>query len=222
VKASGRSVAYFGIRVSPRVLSLAGLSRREAWIRESVGVEAPLPCDPGRLSWTRPPPGWERVPFARGRRARHTQRQVEKSFFSLLVHQAWSEAPSRGALLWEYRRDCRATGVQERYREWLSDGVRVKRMAHRLVPHNRQTCPCLRYRVGVYPGLWSGTPPNGRGLGCPPGKKRVWAVSMVDSERVEGPEDEVDGGNRLALLAAGPRWVRPSGDLGMSLPAVQR
>jgi len=222
VRASGRSVAYFGIHVAPEDLSFVGLFRRECWIRESVGVEVPLPCDPGRLMWTRPPPGWERVPFARGRRARHSQRVVEKSFFGLLCDRAWQEAPSRGALLWEYRRDCRASGVQERYQEWILGGARFRRMAHRSVPHNPQTCPCLRYRVGSFPALWNRKPACGRGVGCPPGKKRVWAVKPLEEEGRVVRGSGIQEGVRDSLLSCAPRSWRPPCDLGMSLPAFQR
>lgn len=222
MKASGRSVAYFGIRVCPEVLSACGLYLREIWIRSSVGVEQPLPCDPGRLMWTRPPSGWERVPLAKGRRARHTQRRVERSFFSQLCAIAWSESFSKGSLLHEYRVACRSTGVQDRYRAWRSDGKKFRLLVHRRRPCQPATCPCRRYRAESYPGLWSGVPPCGRGLGCAPGKKGVWAVKPLVDEIEDGPEDPVDSWNRTCLLSGTSKSWRPSGDLGMSLPAFQR
>jgi len=155
VLCSGRSVSRgLGIHVDPPVLQASGLWRRELWFFDSLSNEEPLPADPARLAWCRPPDGWERVSLSDRRSDRRRQRETQESFWSALVADAWISPPSPGVLVGEYFRDLRGTGHESAWRRWRRGKKKWERICHPTVQvrdhcflvHGR--CPhTLRYRV---------------------------------------------------------------------------
>jgi len=131
VLCSGRSVTRgLGIAVGVPVLQSLGLWRREKWFFDTLVSEEPLPADPGRLQWSRPPEGWERVPLSNRRSVRRVQRATEDSFWSLVVADAWLTAPHRGVLIDEYFRDLRLGGHELSWRRWRDGRKRWLRICH--------------------------------------------------------------------------------------------
>jgi hypothetical protein len=126
---AGRSVTSMGIFPTVQALQGAGLWRREAWFVET-GLERPLPVDPSRLQWCRPPGGWERVPFSERRSVRRRQREVERSFWSLLTSDAWLDKPRPGVLLDQYFHELSTTGRESLWRGWCADKKRWPAICH--------------------------------------------------------------------------------------------
>jgi len=155
VLCSGRSVSRgLGIHVNPPVLQASGLWRRELWFFDTLSSEEPLPTDPARLKWCRPPDGWERVPLSNRRSDRRRQRETQESFWSALVADAWISPPSPGMLTGEYFRDLRGTGYEAAWRRWRRGKKKWERICHPTMQvrdhcflvHGR--CPhTSRYRV---------------------------------------------------------------------------
>jgi hypothetical protein len=238
VLASGRSVRFLGIIVPEFVLAQAGLLRREQWYLETLSEEQPLPTDPSRLQWARPPAGWRRVPWSGGRKARYTQRQVQASFYRELVNLAWQGSPAKGAQVREYKRDCRLTGNERAWQRWRKGAKRWKELCHLGGRCPGGHCPCHRYRVGIHGSLWNNRVSGMSSALCgvpvpritfvasdggsedwtapPPKPNRVWAPVQEDGEDLPGPSEWVVGSddwNRECLISTSCfRSVAPPAD----------
>lgn len=186
IRQSGRSVIRgLGIPASIEGLHRAGLWRRECWYAETLPTELPLPSDPCRLKWCKPPSDWHRVPVARPKRSdRRRHKELELAFNRELVSRSWFDtAPPKGEQLEEYLRQCTMTGHEVHYRDWL----RLRRVAGKGLYRGVKQ-PACRGRGKVESWVVDGVPSRVRrgGVGYRASPVMVWLPDMP-----EQPEESV-------------------------------
>ncbi|UBZ25888.1 RNA-dependent RNA polymerase [Fusarium mangiferae botourmiavirus 3] len=136
IRQAGRSVRRgLGVPASIPALQVAGLWRRECWYFDSVPAEFDvLPSSPSRLKWGSVPEGWKRVPATSvrlsGKVEFHREGEIlaasvapnvddlQKVFWSALTSRTWTESPTRGKLVDDYRQEVLATGFEGLFRRW--------------------------------------------------------------------------------------------------------
>jgi hypothetical protein len=136
IRQSGRSLRRgLGVPASIPSLQACGLWRRECWYFDSVPAEFDvLPSSPSRLKWGAVPPGWKRVPLSSvrltGRVDFHREGEVcaaavapnadalQRVFWSALASNTWTESPTRGKLLDDYRTEVLSTGFESLFCRW--------------------------------------------------------------------------------------------------------
>jgi len=138
------------------------------------------------------PPGWKRVPersvlltgrvdflregetYVRNRPLTHDA--VQRSFWSQVVSRTWTESPTRGKLIEDYRLEVLGTGFESRYRLWC------KKPKKALFSTFFRACPCGKC--------------GRRGFRVDPGKARDWLpparepLFWAPRREVEEPTEE--------------------------------
>jgi len=180
IRQAGRSVRRgLGIPASIPSLRVTGLWRRECWYFDSVPAEFDcLPSSPSRLKWGSVPEGWKRVPESSvrlsGKVEFHREGEIrsapkptniddlQKVFWSALTSATWTESPTRGKLLEDYRLEVLATGFEGLFRRWKK---KIKMVSLPKVRVSLDSAGKLCRHCGSKPCLNPGNAPHCRDRG---------------------------------------------------------
>jgi len=189
IQASGRSVSRgLGIRgVTVDNLKKAGLYRRECWYFSVLDKELPLPPEPRHLLNQAPVEGWRRVPLSSSRRVRARQRELEGSFWELMVHSCWvDKVVSVTDALQSYWDDVKSTGFEGTWRSYLRPW-RPRFASYRLPGANSVThyVRVASNHAGAFVSRLSGRPASGPRCRARLGKEmRRWLYDPPRSSRM--------------------------------------